>query len=193
MALKNQTSKNDIETAERKYQEKKQQLKDIEYELGLFELNAYTTYKENLTYEWFLFSSTINQARKWLEMLRNDDVKLDKRKKYEEKDAFVYVTNRLREMLNQSDIEITDFLIGGFHNYANIIDFTCQGHAFTLNIPVVKNVNLNDYVNQGVYVFQIILYNHDKKFISTWIGGTFDESELKDILQGWLDQCETTK
>ena len=191
MALKNQTSKNDIETAEKKYQEKKQQLKDIEYELGLFELNAYTTYKENLTYEWFLFSSTINQARKWLGMLRNN--KIDKRKKYEEKDAFVYVTNRLREMLNQPDIEITDFLIGGFHNYTNIINFTCQGHAFTLDIPVVKNVTLNDYINQGVYVFQIVLYNHDKKFISTWIGGTFDESELKDILQGWLDQCETTK
>lgn len=192
MALINQTSKNDIETAERKYQEKKQQLKDIEYELNLFELNAYTTYKENLTYEWFLFSSTINQARKWLEMLARDN-KIDKRKKYEEKDAFVDVTNRLRGTLNQPDIEITDFLIGGFHNYANIIDFTCRGHAFTLDIPVIKNVNLNDYIDQGVSIFQITLYNHDKKFVSTWIGGTFDESELKDILQGWLDQCETTK
>lgn len=187
MALNYQNSQADIRVAERKYQEKKQQLKDIEYEVNLYELNAYNTYKANLIYEWFIFSNTIDQARKWLKMLASGE-KIDKRKKYEEKAAFDDVTKRLKEMLDQPDIEITRFWINGFHHCSNIIDFTCQGHTFAIDIPIVVNVTLDDYKHYGESAFQIVLRNYEGEYCSEWIGSTFEESELKDILNKYLQE-----
>ena len=180
-------SKQKFATAERRLKEKKDHLADVQNEIRLLELDAFNTYGKEVIY-CFILPTMVDKARKWLEMINNKEFKLDKRKKCEERDTFNYLTHDLQKIFDQPDIKITEIKMLGYHRSADIIEFDCKGHHFILTIPIVQNVSLEDYQYNGAYAFQIHLHVEEKKCIHDFVGVTYDENELKDILNKWLDE-----
>ena len=168
-----------IEQAERRLKEKKHYLEDVQNEYRLLEEDAYNTYKREVIYM---------RIPPWLRMINDKENKIDKRKHYEEKDIFEWLTKELKTLFGKDDIKITNIMQYGLGSSANLICFTCQGHKFELYIPVMQNVSLQDYQNQGDYVFKMHISNNDKENILEVFDYTFEEDELKDILNNWLSK-----
>ena len=171
--------------AERRLKDKKQLLEDIRHECDLLEADAFKTYKKEVIYLLSLNPALINKAMKWLNMLEDKKNKIDKRKKYEEKDIYEMFLKDLKKLLGY-DIEITHITQYGYEGYAYGVYFNCMNHKFELKIPNMDMVDIKHYRDYGDYVFKLTLYNCDKPNISECFGDTYFESELKDIFEKWL-------
>ena len=174
-----------FKTAERRLKEKKNLLEDVQNEIRLLELDAFATYRKEVIY-CFILPTMVDKARKWLEMVNNKELKLDMRKKYEERDMFNYLTQDLQKIFDQPDIKITGFSMMGYNRSADIIEFDCKGHHFILTIPIIQNISLEDYQYNGAYAFQIHLHVEEKEHIHDLVGITYEENELKDIMNKWF-------
>jgi len=172
--------------AERRLKDKKQLLEDIQNEYNLLETDAFKTYKKEVIYLLCLNPGTIAKARKWLDMLQSKTIKIDKRKKYEEKVMFEILRGDLRKLLGYKDIEITNITSYGYEGYAYGIYFTFLDHKFELYVPNMDVVDLKHYREYKEYAFKLALYNCDKPNIAESFGATYFESELKDIFEKWL-------
>lgn len=172
-------------TAEKRLKEKKEHLADVQNEIRLLELDAFSTYRKEVIY-YFILPTMVDKAKKWLEMVNNKELKLNKRKKYEEQNTFNYLTQDLQKLFDQPDIKITGFSMLGYHRSADIIEFDCKGHHFILTIPIIQNISLEDYQYNGAYAFQIRLHVEEKSHIHDFVGVTYDENELKDIMNKWF-------
>lgn len=184
-----ESSQKRISEAMRRLKEKKKFLEDIQNEYKLLELDSFRVYKEEISYIMLLLPSKIEEARKWLSMINNKNIKIDKRKKYREKESFEYVERELQKIFNKPDIKIIDLFIFGFYRMADIIIFTCNNHKFNLTIPIIENISFKEYQDYGICgeeLFKLSLSNNDNETISKQIGSTFDENELKDILNRWF-------
>ena len=176
-----------IALAERRLKEKKKLLEDVQNEYDLLEADAFRTYKKEVIYLLALNPALINKAMKWLNMLEDRTNKIDKRKKYEEKDIYEMFLKDLQKLLGY-DIEITNITQYGYEGYAYGVYFNCMDHRFELKIPNMDMVDIKHYRDYGDYVFKLALYNCDKPNISECFGNTYFESELKDILNKFLEE-----
>ena len=172
--------------AERRLKDKKQLLEDVQNEYDLLEADAFKTYKNEVIYLLCLNPGVIQKARKWLDMLQSKTTKIDRRKKYEEKDMFDIFTRDLQKLLGYKDIEITNITSYGFDGYAYGVYFNCLNHKFELYIPNIDVVGLTQYREYKEYAFKLALYNCDKPNVAESFGATYFESELKDIFNKWL-------
>lgn len=179
------TTQQKIDKAEKRLKDKKNLIEDLQNELRLLEADAFLIYKQEVIYN-KIWPNIIDDASKWLAML-NKGEKIDKRKKCKEKDMFQYLTKTLQDIFGQPDIEIYEFIIEGYDHYADNILFTCHGHKFALSLPRISNISLGYYQNDGAYVFKIKLFIHDKPSFYECIGMTYEENELKDILNKWFE------
>lgn len=171
--------------AERRLKDKKQLLEDVKHEYDLLEADAFKTYRKEVIYILSLNPSIISKSQKWLEMVNDKKNKIDKRKKYEEKDIYEMFLKDLKKLLGY-DIEITHITQYGYEGYAYGVYFDCMNHKFELKIPNIDLVDIKHYRDYGDYVFKLALYNCDKPNISECFGDTYFESELKDIFEKWL-------
>ena len=183
-----------IEKAEQRLKEKKKIVDDMQNELRLLEFDAFDTLKKEVYYFDFPYTS-IEKAVKWIQMSNNKENKIDKRKKYEEKDAYEYLKYTLQKYLDRQDIEITEITYEGYSIYAANIHFTCQGYSLYLKVPIISNISIKEYQYYGQYIFKLTLYHEVKKSVSEAIDSTFREPELKDILNKFLEEhnAETEK
>lgn len=171
--------------AERRLKEKKKLLEDVQNEYDLLEADAFRTYKKEVIYLLSLNPALINKAMKWLNMLEDKKNKIDKRKKYEEKDIYEMFLKDLQKLLGY-DIEITHITQYGYEGYAYGIYFSYMNHKFELKVPNMDTVDIKHYQDYGDYVFKLALYNCDKPNVAESFGATYFESELKDIFEKWL-------
>lgn len=171
--------------AERRLKDKKQLLEDVQHEYDLLEADAFRTYKKEVIYLLSLNPALISKAKKWLEMINDKKNKIDKRKKYEEKDVYEMFLKDLKKLLGY-DIEITHITQYGYEGYAYGVYFDCMNHKFELKIPNMDMVDIKHYRDYGDYVFKLVLYNCDKPNVAESFGATYFESELKDIFEKWL-------
>ena len=176
-----------IEKAERRLNEKKKVVEDIQNELRLLELDAFNTLRKEVYYFDFPYSF-VKKTEKWIAMLNDKENKIDKRKKYEEKDAYDCLTHTLEKYLGRQDIEITAIVYEGYSNYATNIHFTCQGYNLYLKVPVISNISMKEYQYYGQYAFKLALYYKSTEYIHEAIDSTYRESELKDILNKFLEE-----
>ena len=97
-------SLNKFAQVERRLSAKKQALDDMKNEYNLIEQQAFRTYKENIQYILLDQPSTIKTCREWLNMLsKNQDAdgnKLDKRKKYKEKETYDWYIDYIKKLLD---------------------------------------------------------------------------------------------
>lgn len=176
-----------IEKAEQRVQEKKKVVDDIQNELRLLELDVFNTLKKEVYYFDFSYSF-VDKAAKWIKMLNDKESKIDKRKKYEEKETYDCLTHILEKYLDKQDIKITAIVYEGYTNYATNIHFTYQGYNLYLKVPVIPNISMQEYQYYGQYIFKLTLYHKSKECISDSIGSTFREDELKDIFNKFLEE-----
>lgn len=179
-----------IAKAEQRVAKKKEVLEDIQNEYELLEKQAFGLYKSAIEY-YILDCSTIGKAVKWLGMVKvNKDAngnKLDKRKKYEEKDAFIYIHDTVKRLLSLEDFEITNILDYNYRQGKHI-EFSSHGHNWILEVPWVSNVSLKSYQYTGKYVFMLMISHRDSDWSSTVVGSTFEEKELKDIMSAAIEK-----
>jgi len=174
--------------AERRLKEKKKLLEDVQNEYDLLEADAFRTYKKEVIYLLSLNPALINKAMKWLNMLEDKKNKIDKRKNYEEKDIYEMFLKDLQKLLGYKDIEITNITAYGYEGYAYGIYFNCMNHKFELYVPNMDVVDIKHYRDYKEYAFKLALYNCDKPNIAESFGATYFESELKDILNKFLEE-----
>ena len=180
-----------INYAEKYLKQKRDLLKDIQYEVNLFTENAFNIYKKNVSYD-FQFTYTICQSSyKWLAMLKNgeykDGSKIDKRKKYEEKERFEFLLQSMRKIFGRDDLIINEILDYNY-NKGWEIGFSLSNKQFRLLVPIMQHIEIKDYESMGDYVFKLNLSVMKKKSCWTNIGSTFKEDELKDILNKYLEE-----
>ena len=167
--------------AERRLSEKKQALDDMKNEYDLIEQQAFNTYKENIKYMLLDQPSMIKMCREWLNMLsKNQDAdgnKLDKRKKYKEKEMYDWYIDYIKKLLDveyMNDVKFIDYNFG----QATYIQFEYKEHNWRLGIPHIKAIKLDAYKNYGSSVFKLALIHNDT------------EDELRDIMtQGIEKYC----
>lgn len=183
-----------IEKAEQRLKDKKKIVEDMQNELRLLEFDAFDTLKKEVYYFDFPYSH-LEKVRKWISMNNDKENKIDKRKKYEEKDAYECLTHTLEKYLDKQDIKITEIIYEGYNNYAVNIYFTCQGYDLHLKAPMIQNISIKEYQYYGQHVFKLTLYYKVKESIHQAIGSTYRESELKDIFNKFLEEhnAETEK
>lgn len=179
-----------IEKAEQRLNEKKKVVEDIQNELRLLELDAFDTLKKEVYYFDFPYS-LVKEASKWISMLNDKENKIDKRKKYEEKDAYECLAYTLKKYLDKQDIKITEIIYEGYGSYAVNICFTCQGYDLYLKVPMISNITIKEYQYYGQYIFKLTLYYKSAKHMHKAIDSTYRESELKDILNKFLAEHNT--
>ena len=190
-------SLNKFAQAERRLSAKKLALDDLKNEYDLIEQQAFRTYKENIQYMLLDQPSTIKTCREWLNMLsKNQDTdgnKLDKRKKYKEKeketyDWYIDYIKKLLDIKYMNNVKFIDFNFGQATN----IQFEYKEHNWYLEIPHIKAIKLNAYKNYGGSVFKLALVHNDIEHSCSWsqFGSTYEEDELKDIMaQGIEKYC----
>ena len=188
-------SLNEFVQAERRLSEKKQALDDMKNEYDLIEQQAFHTYKENIKYMLLDQPSMIKMCREWLNMLsKNQDAdgnKLDKRKKYKEKEMYDWYIDYIKKLLDveyMNDVKFIDYNFG----QATYIQFEYKEHNWRLGIPHIKAIKLYAYKNYGSSVFKLALIHNDAEYSCSWsqFGSTYEEDELRDIMtQGIEKYC----
>ena len=125
---------------------------------------------------------TFKNAQKWLTMKEN----ADKRRKYEEKEDFEYLENKLKEIFN-SNIKITQLSFMGLENYAYIIDFLCEGNdtVFELTIPRIEMLCEKwwAYMHGG----KLSLHYHKNETVLDYLCESYKEEDIKEALEKFSD------
>lgn len=126
-----------ISEAKELFKKEKEEVKRHQILQELTEQNLIREIKQNVSYVW-ADESILENAQKWLSIKDN----CDKRRKYDEKDYYVLLTNSISEALDVSSITINKIITCGYENYAYSVYFTIDeyDYIFDLTIPVIKNM-----------------------------------------------------
>ena len=179
-----------ITRAEQRVAKKKESLEDVQNEYELLEKQAFWLYKTKINYI-TLDCNLINIAAKWLRMVEknedDDGNKLDKRKKYKEKDTFNYICDGIKRYLGLEDFKIINIFDYNF-NQGKYVEFSSHNHNWFLEIPHPDKVSFKEYQARGRYAFMLMLSHKDSEYCSKCVGSTFEENELKDIMSAAIEK-----
>lgn len=181
-----------FEDAKRRIAKKEQDIKDLENELYLLKLQALNTYKKAVVYFFPTRGNNVAMARNWLKMSeRGMDIngkKLDKRRKYEEKEAYDSVNSYISNVLGViiAVTKIVDYNYG----QATIFEFYHEGERFRLQVPNVDLITLKAFEYEGEEAFKLSLSVEESEGCSKVIGSTFNDKELADIMNKYLEKGE---
>ena len=178
-------TENQFENSKRRLLAKKQAIDDLQNEYQLLESQALNLYKNNVVY-WTLGEGFIKDMITWLDMVnKNQDSegnKLDKRKKYREKNVFNYMSDLISKYLGVDDLVVTDIHYYGFYSEGYYINFTSHNKKWGLFIPMPEKVTLKTFQFEGESFFKLSLYVYKSEHHMSLVGATFIEEELKDIM-----------
>lgn len=167
---------------------------EVQKHMALFELtkhNLVDTIKSCISYSW-ASEKTLTSAQKWLTLRDN----CDKRKKYDEKDAYKLLTENMVWMLGVDNITIKEIMTCGYNAYAYTIAFTVNDHdcLFRVTVPMLDKLTslmltpkITDYSTAGMLQLG---YQQDKNG-SLW--NCQWSYELKDFgitIQDILKECD---
>lgn len=176
--------------AERRIKDKKTAIEDLQNELNLLKRQAFEAYLTNVRYDYFS-KGLMYKAQSWLSMLKKgedkDGNKLDKRKKYEEKACFEYIQSIIGKYLGIENIKIDEIIEYNFGEGMEFI-FNYQNHTWMLSVPIVDNVKMRSYETYGGNCFQLRLLFYTSPSCATTIGCTFEEDNLKNIMQQGIEK-----
>lgn len=171
--------------AERRIKDKETAIEDLQNELDLLKRQAFEAYKTNVRYDYFS-KGLMYKAQSWLSMFKKgedkDGNKLDKRKKYEEKTCFEYLQSIVGKYLGIENIKIDEIIEYNFGE-AMEFKFNYRNHTWMLSVPIVNNIKMRSYEHTGEYCFKLSLLVYESSHCSKVIGYTYEEDELKSILE----------
>lgn len=181
-----------FEKAEQRLANKKSAIEEMQNEYELLQRQAFETYTEHIFY-WQLSKSLIKEAQKWLMCIKKDKApdgtKLDKRKKYTEKERFVFLKETLEDMLKIETIDISEIYDYNF-GQANEIEFLYAGEKWTLEVPNIQGISLDRYKTYGPDVFKLSL-RCCKDHVRYLVGSTYVEEELADLMKKGIEKYAT--
>ena len=163
----------DIETAKQLHEEMKNNVEKYQ-KLSELTFNDYVqTVKANINYWEYL--TCIKGAIEWLSKLDNGE-KIDRRRRYEEKDCFDFFQDNLCKLLDRK-IKIKEIRTCGYEGYCYSILFDYEGQEYCIEIPDTKQISPKNitYAHFG----KITLYRCENS-IYTEIEGTYTPEKLKD-------------
>ena len=98
--------------------------------------------RHNINYLWFEYF--LEDAKNWV-VMRD---KCDKRKKYQEKEGYNYLTRKLKEIFNVETLDILEFRTEGYDSCATWCIFTTDtDYIYYLIVPTIKNVSEKNMEN----------------------------------------------
>jgi NADH dehydrogenase/NADH:ubiquinone oxidoreductase subunit G len=185
-----------FEKVERRINTKKIALDDIKNELDLLMKQAIETYKSEVIYIYIGQESVWEEAQKWISMLKkgtdSEGNKINKRKKYPEKTSFEFLQSTLRKILGIETLSINNIIN---YNYTEGYEasFTYLDHEWAIYVPMISNIQMEQYERYGAYCFKLKLYFYTSPNSLMVVGDTFEEDDLKDILQLGIEKYCNTK
>lgn len=184
-------SSTQINTVERRLANKKTVIADLQNELTLLEEQALRTYKSNIDYLQLDQKGFINACKDWLHMLKTktdkNGNKLDGRKSYKEKDIYEYYIGYIKDLLEIAEMNGIEFIDYNF-GQATEIRFEYLGHNWELTIPHKDSIDLKAYRHYGAEAFKLKLLHSENSCIWEWVGATYEENELKDIMKKGVEK-----
>ncbi len=176
--------------AERRIKDKKTVIEDLQNELDLLKRQAFEAYLTNVRYDNFS-QGLMYKAQSWLSMFKKgedkDGNKLDKRKKYEEKTCFEYLQSIVGKYLGIENIKIDNIIEYNFGE-AMEFEFNYRNHTWLLSVPIVNDVKMRSYEAYGDSCFKLRLLVYTSSCSVTCIGSTYEEEELKSILETYCEE-----
>lgn len=134
------------------FKKEKEEVERHQTLMNLTEANIVRTIKENVHYIW-AEETTLLKAQKWLS-IRKD---CDKRRNYDEKTSYNFLTSQISEALELSNVEIKNITQCGYDTYAFSVRFTVNDfdYIFELEIPIIKNMTVEnrEYTCNGMLSF----------------------------------------
>lgn len=181
-----------FEDAKRRIAKKEQDIKDLENELYLLKLQALNTYKKAIVYFFPTRGNNVTMARNWLKMIEDGTdlkgKKLDKRRRYEEKESYDAVNSYISNVLG-AIIAVTN-IVDYNYGQATIFEFYHEGEQFRLLVPNVDLITLKAFEYEGEEAFKLSLSVKDSECSTKVIGSTFNDQELTDIMNKYLENGE---
>jgi hypothetical protein len=101
------------------------------------------TIRRNVCYDWA--DNFLLGAYKWLGILTT---KYDKRRKYDEKVDYDFLTSMFRQAFCKDHIDIIDMTLFGYDNQAYRVEFiTDSDYVYYVTIPNIKNLTVKNMVD----------------------------------------------
>lgn len=172
----------------------KSEQNEVQKHMALLELtkhNLVDTIKSCISYSW-ASEKTLTSAQKWLTMRDN----CDKRKKYDEKEAYKLLTENMVWMLSADNITIKEIITCGYNAYAYTITFIVDNHdcLFHITVPMLNKLTslmltpkITDYSTAGMLQLGYQQGENGSLWNCQW------SYELKDFsvtIQDILKECE---
>lgn len=184
-----ESDSNKVARCHRLVNEMKLKIDDMKYSLKLYELDRVSTIRSSVNYIDIVGYGNlfIEKSKKWLEMSKG---KIDKRKKYEEKEYYDTLTEKISTSLfSGRDIEITQFMSGGYEHYYDSIILNCEDMVFEVIIPVLEKLDIDNFkyayegcacvlVKEGSCSWLTIAQDYDEEKISKKVNEFFIKDEL---------------
>lgn len=138
-------------------------------------LDKINVIKENVSYTRLEYA--LDEARKWLLML--NDKKVNKRRKYKERDFFNFLVSTLEKDVLGKKIKVKKITSIGYESYAYEILFSFENKNFALNIPIKKKISSKnwEYVND----LKLVLFKCPEEHIFEELIASYEEQEIKEF------------
>jgi hypothetical protein len=183
--------KRELPKCERRINDKKQMIEDLQNELELLKQQEFNLLKNKVNYTTFL-EGIMKSAQKGFYMLKDnkdkEGNKLDRRKKYNEIEIFNWFKETVGKVLGIEDIVITGMIDYNF-GQGLFIEFEYLNKGWRLEVPLLSSMMLQKaYETYGNTCFKIALVYQESEHFWTLVDATFDEEELKEIMKKGIDK-----
>jgi len=163
----------------RRLESKKTLIEDLQNEYDLLQEQAFKMYKNYVVYYGFEFTYNVSEAIEWIDKI-NSKEKIDKRRKYSEKQNYEFFNTKLSAILG-IDVTIKKIIDYNYQQgYYYVFDY--NNNTYEMFIPIVSNVDLKNFKYDGEYAFKARLSIKETECSSRCLKSSFYLSDFKDIL-----------
>lgn len=154
--------------------------------LNLAKADRLKTIKENVDY--FHYNFCLPKAREWHRMINDNNAKIDKRRRYEEKDMYDYLVKQLKDdFFGDRDIDIVTIMTCGYESYSTGIVVKCNDFTFGIHIPNIKSLYMGNIEFADYGMISLSLKESEHCWLQ--LGKSYREEDIKKI----IDESLTNK
>ena len=163
----------------RRLNSKKTLIEDLQNEYDLLQDQAFKMYKKYVVYYGFEFTYNISEAIEWIDKI-NSKEKIDKRRKYPEKQNYEFFNTKLSAILG-IDVTINKIIDYNYQQgYYYVFDY--NDNTYEMFVPIVSNVDFKSFKYDGEYAFKARLSIKENECSYHCLKSSFFLSDFKDVL-----------
>lgn len=163
----------------RRLESKKTLIEDLQNEYDLLQEQAFEMYKKYVVYYGFEFIYNVSEAIEWIDKINRKE-KIDKRRKYSEKQNYEFFNTKLSAILG-IDVTIKKIIDYNYQQgYYYVFDY--NDNTYEMFVPIVSNVDLKNFKYDGEYAFKARLSIKENECSLRCLKSSFYLSDFKDVL-----------